>query len=99
MTRGDGARHDVALSLTVPGRWAELALCAQADPAAWLPSNGQRGLAAIATRICGRCPGPHTVPGLGAIWRRHLSRHRDRHLGGTTPQERDRLRQQRKAAA
>lgn len=101
MTRRDRARHDAATAtaVTVPGQWAERALCAQADPDAWFPEKGQRDLAATATRICGRCPvrtqcldyalsGADTWKGITTgIW------------GGTTPQERVQLRRQRKAVA
>ncbi len=101
MTRPRGARPGAAMAtaLAIPGRWAEQALCAQADPDAWFPSKGQHALAAIATRICGLCPvrarcldyalaGADTWAGIAiGIW------------GGTTPQDRDRLRQQRNAVA
>jgi WhiB family redox-sensing transcriptional regulator len=58
MTRPDRARNEAAVPATmaIPGRWAERALCVQADPDAWLPDKGQRGLAGIAKRIFGRCP-------------------------------------------
>jgi WhiB family redox-sensing transcriptional regulator len=81
--------------VTIPERWAERALCAQADPDAWFPDKGQRDLAAIAVRICGHCPvrtqcldyalsGADTWGGIATgIW------------GGTTPQQRDQLRQRR----
>jgi WhiB family transcriptional regulator, redox-sensing transcriptional regulator len=99
MTRRDGARHYAAMApaLTVPRRWAERALCARAYPDAWFPDKGQRGLAAIAKRICRHCPvralcldyalsGADTGGGIATgIW------------GSSTPQERDQLRQQRKA--
>jgi WhiB family redox-sensing transcriptional regulator len=97
MTRRNGAARTTTLA--IPGRWAERALCAQADPDAWFPEKGQRALAEIATRICGHCPvhaqclkyalsGTDTWGGIAAgIW------------GGTTPQERDQLRQQRKVVA
>jgi WhiB family transcriptional regulator, redox-sensing transcriptional regulator len=89
MTRRDGAAR--ATTLAIAGRWAERALCAQADPDAWFPYKGQRGLAAIATRTCGRCPVrpqclDYALSGADT-W------------GGTIPQQRDRLRQQRKAVA
>jgi WhiB family redox-sensing transcriptional regulator len=101
MTPPGRARSETAVSATLatPGRWAERALCAQADPDAWFPDKSQRGLAAIATRICGHCPvrtpcldyvlsGADTWAGIATgIW------------GGTTPQERDRLRRQRKSVA
>jgi WhiB family redox-sensing transcriptional regulator len=101
MTRRNRARPDAAMvtALAIPGPWAERALCAQADPDAWFPEKGQRDLAKTATRICRACPvraqcldyalsGADTWAGIATgIW------------GGTTPQERDRLRQQRKAAA
>jgi WhiB family transcriptional regulator, redox-sensing transcriptional regulator len=99
MTRRNGARHTAATAVTLPGRWVEQALCAQADPDAWLPDKGQRDLGAIATRICEHCPvraqcldyalsGADTWGGIATgIW------------GGTTPQERDQLRQQRKPVA
>jgi WhiB family transcriptional regulator, redox-sensing transcriptional regulator len=100
MTRPATARSKAAATatLTIAGRWAERALCAQADPDAWFPNKGQRGLAAIATRICGHCPvraecldyalsGADTWGGITTgIW------------AGTTPQERDRLRQRTAAA-
>ena len=66
-------------------------------PGAWFPDKGQR--AAIAVRICGHCPvreqcldyalsGADTWGGITTgIW------------GGTTPQERDQLRRQKKAVA
>ncbi len=98
MTRPDDARHAPAMptALGIPERWANRALCAQADPDAWFPGNGQRALAATATRICGHCPvrpqcldyalsGADTWHGISTgIW------------GGTTPRERSRLRQARK---
>jgi WhiB family transcriptional regulator, redox-sensing transcriptional regulator len=37
-----------------PPGWAEQALCAQADPEAWFPGNGER--AELAKRICAHCP-------------------------------------------
>jgi WhiB family redox-sensing transcriptional regulator len=100
MTRPGGARPGAAATaLAVPGRWAERALCAQADLDAWFPGKGQRELTQLAKRICVRCPvraqcleyalsGADTWGGIATgIW------------GGATPQERDQLRQQRKAAA
>ena len=99
MTRPDREWRGMALALTIPGRWAERALCAQADGDAWFPDKGQSDLAAAAKRICGHCPvrapcldyalsGADTWGGIATgIW------------GGTTPQERDRLRRQRKAVA
>jgi WhiB family redox-sensing transcriptional regulator len=85
--------------LPLPGRWAEQALCAQADPDAWFPTKGQHALAKTAIRVCRACPvrvpclnyalsGADTWGGIATgIW------------GGTTPQERDQLRQQQKAVA
>jgi WhiB family redox-sensing transcriptional regulator len=85
--------------LTAPGRWVERALCAQADPDAWFPDQNQRELTQLAKRICSQClvraqcldyalSGADTWGGIAAgIW------------GGTTPQERDQLRQQRKVVA
>jgi WhiB family redox-sensing transcriptional regulator len=101
MTGRDGARRNAAMAtaLTAPGRWAERALCAQADPDSWFPDRGHCDLARIAMRICAHCPvrgqcldyalsGADTWGGIATgIW------------GGTTPKERDRLRRQRKAAA
>jgi WhiB family transcriptional regulator, redox-sensing transcriptional regulator len=100
MTRPGGAQpRATATALAVPGRWAERALCAQADPDAWFPDKGHRELARLAKRICARCPvraqclehalsGADTWGGIATgIW------------GGTTPQQRDQLRQQRKAVA
>ncbi len=57
MTRYRGARGGTvaATGLPLPGRWAELALCAQADPGAWVPAKGQRASAKTAARICGAC--------------------------------------------
>jgi WhiB family redox-sensing transcriptional regulator len=99
MTPRNGARRTAAtaVAVTIPGRWAQRALCAHADPDAWFPGKGQRAMAA--TRIYIRCPvrpqcldyalsGADTWGGIATgIW------------GGTTPAERDRLRQQRKGVA
>lgn len=86
-------------NLTIPGPWAERALCAQADGDAWFPDKGRSALAVIAKQICGRCPvrtecldyalsGADTWKGISTgIW------------GGTTPRERSRLRRARKEAA
>jgi hypothetical protein len=52
MTRPGAA----ATALAVPGRWAERALCAQADPDAWFPDKGHRELTQLAKRICILCP-------------------------------------------
>ena len=101
MTRYRGARpgKTAGTGPNLPGRWAERALCAQADPDAWFPTKGQHAIAKTATRICRQCPvrvqcldyalsGADTWGGYATgIW------------GGTTPHERDRLRQQRKAVA
>jgi WhiB family transcriptional regulator, redox-sensing transcriptional regulator len=99
MTRLGGARPGAPTSLAVPGRWAERASCAQTDPDAWFPGKGRRELTQLAKRICARCPvraqcleyalsGADTWGGIATgIW------------GGATPQERDQLRQQRKAVA
>ena len=88
-----------ATTLTIPGPWAKRALCAQADPDAWFPEQNQRELTQLVKRICGRCPvraqcleyalsGADTWGEIATgIW------------GGTTPQERDRQRQKRKAVA
>jgi WhiB family transcriptional regulator, redox-sensing transcriptional regulator len=84
-------------TLGLPGRWAERALCAQADPDTWYPDNHAQAVAA--TRICATCPvraecldyalsGAETWRGITTgIW------------GGTTPRERSPRRQARKAAA
>jgi hypothetical protein len=101
VTRRNAARRQAATAtaLAVPGRWAERALCAQADPDTWLREKDQRALAAVAPRKCGDCPvraqcldyalsGAHTWGGIATgIW------------GGATPQERDQLRQQHKPVA
>lgn len=101
MTRRNAARRHAATAtaLAIPGRWAERALCAQADPDTWFPRKGQRAPAAVAVRICGDCPvraqcldyalsGADTWGGIATgIW------------GGATPQERDQLRQQRRPVA
>jgi WhiB family redox-sensing transcriptional regulator len=99
MTRRGVARPPKAPALTIPGRWAERALCAQTDADAWFPNKGQRALATIAIQICGHCPvraqcldyalsGADTWGGIATgIW------------GGTTPHERDRLRQRKVVAA
>jgi WhiB family redox-sensing transcriptional regulator len=101
MTRYGGARPGAAPAtiLTLPGAWAEQALCAQADPDAWFPQRGQHTLAKTAIEICRVCPvraqcldyalsGADTWGGIATgIW------------GDTTPQERAQLRQQRKAVA
>ncbi len=84
--------------ILAPGQWAEQALCAQADPDAWFPERGGRGLAA-ALRICGTCPvraqcleyalsGADTWQGISSgIW------------GGTTPVQRRVIRRTRRQAA
>jgi WhiB family redox-sensing transcriptional regulator len=100
MTWPGAARPGAAgTALAVPGRWAARALCTQADPDAWFPDKGQRELTQLAKRICARCPvraqcqeyalsGADIWGGIATgIW------------GGATPQERDQLRQQRKAVA
>ena len=101
MTPRDDARRDAptATRLTIPGKWTQQALCAQAYPDAWYPDRNQRELIQLAKRICARCPvqaaylryalsGADTWGGISTgIW------------GGTTAQERNRLRRPRKAAA
>jgi WhiB family redox-sensing transcriptional regulator len=101
VTRYGRARPGAAIptALTIPGRWTEQALCAQADPDAWFPAKGQHASAKAAMRICRQCPvrgqcldyalsGADTWGGIATgIW------------GGTTPHERGQLRQQRKAVA
>jgi transcription factor WhiB len=58
MTRRNAARRQAATAtaLAAPGRWAERALCAQADPDTWLREKDRRALAAVALRTCGDCP-------------------------------------------
>jgi len=102
MTRRTGARPGAAraaTALALPGRWAERALCAQADPDTWYPQRGKGGQARLAKKICAACPvriqclkyalaGADTWGGIATgIW------------GGTTPRERERIRRNRKAAA
>ena len=101
MTRYRGAQAGTAAAtgLTIPGPWAERALCAQADPDAWFPGKGQHAAAKTATRICEHCPvrapcldyalsGADTWGGIATgIW------------GGATPQQRNQLRQRRKTVA
>jgi WhiB family redox-sensing transcriptional regulator len=101
MTRYRGARPGMAAAtgLALPGPWAGQALCAQADPDAWFPAKGEHSLAKTAIRICRACPvraqcldyalsGADTWAGIATgIW------------AGTTPQQRNKLRQQRKAVA
>ena len=101
MNRRDDARHDAAITpaVAIPGRWAERALCAQADPDAWFPDKRPaRTDSARHADLCvlpGRAQcleyalaGADTWGGIATgIW------------GGTTPQERDQLRRQRKAVA
>lgn len=94
MSPRPAARAD---AVRIPGQWAERALCAHADPDIWYP--GHHALAARAKQICAACPvrrdcldyalsGADTWRGITiGIW------------GGTTPRERHRLRQARKAAA
>ncbi len=94
MTRRTQATAD---AIRIPGQWAERVLCAQADPDVWYPEH--HALIARAKRICATCPvraecleyalsGADTWRGITTgIW------------GGTTPRERSRLRQARKAAA
>ena len=97
MTRPDGTA--TATTLAIPGQWAERALRTQAGPDTWFPDKRQRESTQLAKRICARCPvrAPcleYALPGAGTwgaiatgTW------------GGTTPQERDQPRQQRKAVA
>lgn len=92
-------RAPVAEPLAVPGRWADRALCAQADPDAWFPDRGRRESITLAKRICGHCPvraecldyalsGADTWRGIASgIW------------GGTTPRERAQLRRHHRAVA
>ena len=103
MTRSGGARSGAAstIALAIPGRWAEWALCAEADPDAWFPDRNQRELTQLAKRICARyavqaqcldyaLPGAYAWRGMSnGIW------------AGTTPKERAARRWQRpqKAAA
>jgi WhiB family redox-sensing transcriptional regulator len=70
-----------ASPLRPPGRWAERALCAQADPDTWYPGNHAQ--AAAAKRICAACPVraqclQYALSGADT-WRgdhhRHLGRH------------------------
>jgi hypothetical protein len=92
MTRPAGARRGAAraTALAIPGRWAERALCAQADPDAWSrpePARAhparQADLRPVPVR--GQCleyalSGADSWGGIATgIW------------GGTTPQERERL--------
>ena len=95
----EGDRAAKAEAMTVPGRWAERALCAEADPDAWFPDRGRRESLTFAKRICGHCPvraecldyalsGADTWAGIASgIW------------GGTTPRERAQLRRQHRAVA
>jgi WhiB family transcriptional regulator, redox-sensing transcriptional regulator len=101
MTRRDGGWRSAAKATasTVPGWWAERALCAQADPNPGSPDRNQCELSQLAKRICARCAvraecleyalsGADTWGGITTgIW------------GATTPRERDQLRRQRKAEA
>jgi WhiB family transcriptional regulator, redox-sensing transcriptional regulator len=101
MTRPDDARRDapMATRLTIPGKWTQQALCAQAYPDAWYPDRNQRKLIKLAQQICARCPvqaaclqyalsGTDTWAGISTgIW------------GGTTTQQRGWLRRQQKAEA
>jgi WhiB family redox-sensing transcriptional regulator len=100
MTRPGGARPGAAATaLAVPGRRAERAPCAQADPDAWFPGKGQRELTQLAKRICARRPGRAQCPEYALSGADTWSGIATGIWGGTTPQERDQLRQQRKAAA
>jgi WhiB family transcriptional regulator, redox-sensing transcriptional regulator len=101
VTRYHGARHGAAAAtgLTLPGPWTEQALCAQAGLDAWFPEKGQHAMAKTAMRICRACPVPAQCLDYalsGADTRRGIA---TGIWGGTTSQERDRLRQQRKAVA
>jgi WhiB family transcriptional regulator, redox-sensing transcriptional regulator len=101
MTRPDHTRRDapMATGLTIPGKWTQQALCAQAFPDAWYPDRNQRELIQLAKQICARCPVQavclqHALSGADSwggistgIW------------GGTAAQERSRLRRQLKAEA
>ena len=83
MNRRDDARHDaaIALAVAIPGRWAERALCAQADPDAWFPDKGPARPGPDRHADLRVLPGRRPVPGLRTGWRRHLGRNRDRNLG------------------
>jgi hypothetical protein len=72
-----------ANALTLPERWAERAVCAQADPGRLVPgaSRAGRGRHADLRRL----PGAGRVPGLRAVRSRHLARDPDRHLGRHHP--------------
>jgi WhiB family transcriptional regulator, redox-sensing transcriptional regulator len=102
MTRPNSAAGGTANggTLTIPGRWAERALCAGADPDAWFPDRSRRQSLTLAKRICGHCPvraecldyalsGADTWAGISnGIW------------GGTTPRDRAQIRRrQRRAVA
>ena len=100
MTWCGGARHGAAAAtgLALPGRGPSRRCAPRLTPTLF-PGKGQHALAKTAMRICWQCP--VRVPCLdyalsGAdTWGRIATGI----WGGTTPQERDRLRQQRKAVA
>lgn len=87
------------MTAPIAGQWASFALCAQVDPDAWYPCQGEHLLAAKAKKICGQCPvqaeclelalsGADTWHGISTgIW------------AGTTPRERAAIRRERKRAA
>ena len=89
----------MAPALTVPPAVGRAGAVRPGRPRRLVPAEGQHGLAAIAKRICGHCPvraqgldyalsGADTWGRIATgIW------------GGATPQERDRLLQERKAVA
>jgi Transcription factor WhiB len=93
---GESAAASTALAPRTVGRSGAVR---RGRPGPWYPDRNQRELIQIATRICGHCPiraqcldyapfGADTWGGIATgIW------------GGTTPQERDQLRQQRKPVA
>ena len=69
--------------LTRPGGWAELALCAQADPDIWFPDHEDDDQATVAIEICTRCP-VRTACLAHAL----AIRERDGIWGGATPAQR-----------
>jgi WhiB family redox-sensing transcriptional regulator len=92
-----GRATSPADAVRIPGQWGGRAICTQADRDVWYPDH--HALIAEAKRICAACPvqaeclnyalsAADTWRGVTTgIW------------GGTTPRERSRLRQARKAIA
>ncbi|WNM74470.1 WhiB family transcription factor [Gordonia phage BearBQ] len=79
---------DMLADLPKPPTWHEQSICRQVDPEIFFPSHYSQGLTADAKRICGGCD-------VRAVCLQWALDNNDQHgvLGGTTPRERKRLRE------